>query len=88
MKRESKKQSIVETPAIEIVVRSEEQELAVLAFFSDGSGGWDVVVGVGDPAQRGNLKAALLAAADAMGAAAFRPTRTIGHDGADYTPPF
>lgn len=88
MKNGNSKKSVVEEPGVEVVLRSGDTELAVLAFFSDGAGGWDVVVGVSDPAQRDNLKAALVAAAEAMGAAAFRPTRTIAHDGADYTAPF
>jgi len=88
MKAKKNAQNIVEEPGIEIVVRSGVAELAVIAFFEDGTGGWDVVVGVSDTSKRDALKAALVAAADAMGAAAFRPTRTIDHAGNDYAPPF
>src|SRR5258707_441750 len=82
------KRPVIEEPVIEVIVRSGNEELAVIAFFPDGAGGFDVVVGVGDPATRDSLKAAFIACADAMGKAAFRPTRAIGADGMDYTPPF
>lgn len=88
MKRVSEKIKAVEEPAIEVIVRSENTELAVLAFFQDGNGGYDVLVGVSDPASRDNLKALFVECADSVGKAAFRPTRTTPVERTDNTPPF
>ena len=80
--------SNIEQPSVEVIVRTGDEELAVIAFFSDGTGGYDVVVGVSDTKARDSLKAILHSAADSMGAAAFRPTRATANEGMDDSPPF
>jgi hypothetical protein len=84
---ESKKKFKIEKPDIEIVVRVGETELAVLAFFSAGGEGWDVVVGIDSPANRDAIASAFDAAAEAVRGAAFRPIPTNQHEGG-YNPPF
>lgn len=88
MEGKMKHDSKIEKPGVEVIVYAGDSELAVIAFFEDGDGGWDVVVGISDTKERNNLQAVLKHAADSMGAAAFRPTRTIDHAGDDYAPPF
>ncbi len=86
MKSENKKKLQIEQPEIEIVVRVGETELAVLAFFSAGGEGWDVVVGIDTPQNRDAIAAAFDAAAEAVRQAAFRPLPTNHYEGSDNPP--
>lgn len=88
MKNGNKKQFKIEKPEIEIVVRVEEQELAVVSFFSAGGEGWDVVVGIDNPTNRDAIVLALETCAEAVRSAAFRPLPTNQFEGSDYAPPF
>jgi D-serine deaminase-like pyridoxal phosphate-dependent protein len=78
----------VETPELEVVVRMDQQELAVIAFFKDGDEGWDVLVGISDPTQRDAIASAIDAARSALVDAAFTAYAPPTNDGGDYTPPF
>lgn len=71
----------VEEPSIEVVVRSHEQELAIISFFPADATEWDVVVGVSNTEARKNIQTALEYAARCVGAAAFQPFPD--HDPAD-----
>lgn len=73
MKSGKKRNVSVEKPAIEVVVRSGDDELALVAFFADGLGGFDVLVAVHDPLDRDSYVAALQAATDGVREAAFSP---------------
>ena len=80
--------SNVEVPAVEIIVRSGDAELAVIAFFADGNDGWDVLVGIADPTSRNNLKSTLRYAAEALDNSTFHKPGTKRTAGEDNTPPF
>lgn len=65
-------------PDVEIVVRSGEQEIAVLGFFQNKSGVWDVIVGVDDRDRRDQLLALFSLATSALQIASFDALRTSG----------
>jgi len=58
-------------PDVEVSVRSKEQELAAIAFYSTATGEWDVLVGCAHPSARNNVAAVLRYAADSIEAASF-----------------
>lgn len=78
----------IELPVLEVLVRNEAAELACLAFFSAGGEGWDILVGVDDTANRDALFHLFTQCAEAVKAAAFRPTRAWFDEGGDNAPPF
>lgn len=88
MKGKNRVQGAIEKPVLEVVLRSEDTELAVVSFFADGAGGYDVLVGVIDTAERDNIAATFNACADAVVKSAFRPLRTTHASRMDNTPPF
>jgi len=73
------------TPGIEIIVRTGDKEVAVIAFFRDGTRGYDVVCGIDDSRQRDSICAALQQAAEAMAEASFH---VVDAEGTQDTGPF
>lgn len=88
MKKHEDKRPDVQEPAIEVIMRTGRTELAVVAFFEDGSGGYDVLVGVNDTAQRKSVQECFYQCARSVASSAFRPIHAAGAEGSGDDSPF
>lgn len=65
-------------PDIEVVVRSGEQEIAVIGVFQNKSDVWDLVVGVDSSERREQLVTLFTAITSAIQVATFAPVHSAG----------
>jgi|SRR5882762_1718710 len=81
LKNDRKSKAAFKAPDVEVIVRADEQELSVIAFYSAAEGEWDVLCGVSDTADREHVAAALRYAADAIEKANFPVSATPPYRG-------